>query len=300
MKKIIIIFSSIIVILFIILMIFLFNTNSKDKDNDNDNDNDNDITEVKEKETTENVPLEEENEFSKLSYYKDENLDRYKSYQTNNPNLSIEDIVTRVNLNLDKSPYTDTIPSINLNTNYLLVNKFNYLGSDYIPNNLELLDNSYAKSGIYLVKEAKDNIERLIDKAKNDGMNIRVISAYRSYSYQENLYNNYVKNDGVELADTYSARPGYSEHQTGLVVDVTRAFDNFNNFENTNEYNWMLENAANYGFILRYPKDKENITTYSFEAWHYRYVGVELAQKIKASNLTFDEYYVRYLESDRN
>lgn len=290
MKKIIIILSSIIVIVFIILMIFLFNTNSKDKD----------IDSVKENETTENVPLEEENEFSKLSYYKDENLDRYKSYQTNNPNLSIEDIVTRVNLNLDKSPYTDTIPSINLNTNYLLVNKFNYLGSDYIPNNLELLDNSYAKSGIYLVKEAKDNIERLIDKAKNDGMNIRVISAYRSYSYQENLYNNYVKNDGVKLADTYSARPGYSEHQTGLVVDVTRAFDNFNNFENTNEYNWMLENAANYGFILRYPKDKENITTYSFEAWHYRYVGVELAQKIKASNLTFDEYYVRYLESDNN
>ena len=290
MKKIIIILSSIIVIVFIILMIFLFNTNSKDKD----------IDSVKENETTENVPLEEENEFSKLSYYKDENLDRYKSYQTNNPNLSIEDIVTRVNLNLDKAPYTDTIPSINLNTNYLLVNKFNYLGSDYIPNNLELLDNSYAKSGIYLVKEAKDNIERLIDKAKNDGMNIRVISAYRSYSYQENLYNNYVKNDGVELADTYSARPGYSEHQTGLVVDVTRAFDNFNNFENTNEYNWMLENAANYGFILRYPKDKENITTYSFEAWHYRYVGAELAKKIKASNLTFDEYYTRYLDYESN
>ena len=290
MKKIIIILSSIIVIIFIILMIFLFNTNSKDKD----------INDVKENKTTEQVKEKEDNKFSKLSYYKEENLDRYKSYETNNPNLSIEDIVTRVNLNLDKEVYTDTIPSTNLDTNYLLVNKFNYLDSNYIPNNLELLDNSYAKSGIYLVKEAKDNIERLIDQAKEDGMNIRVISAYRSYTYQENLYNNYVKNDGVELADTYSARPGYSEHQTGLVVDLTRAYDNFNNFENTDEYNWMIENAANYGFILRYPKDKEDITTYSFEAWHYRYVGVELAQKIKASNLTFDEYYVRYLESDNN
>ena len=292
MKKIIIILSSIIVIIFIILMIFLFNTNSKDKDKDIDN--------VKDNESTEKVKEKEDNEFSKLSYYKEENLDRYKSYETNNPNLSIEDIVTKVNLNLDKEIYTDTRPSTNLNTNYLLVNKFNYLDSNYIPENLELLDNSYAKSGIYLVKEAKDNIERLISDAKNDGMNIRVISAYRSYSYQENLYNNYVKNDGVENADTYSARPGYSEHQTGLVVDITRAFDDFNNFENTNEYNWMLENAHNYGFILRYPKDKEDITTYSFEAWHYRYVGVELAQKIKASNLTFDEYYVRYLESDNN
>ena len=290
MKKIIIILSSIIVVIFIILMVFLFNTNSKDKDIDN----------VKDNESTEKVKEKEDNEFSKLSYYKEENLDRYKSYETNNPNLSIEDIVTKVNLNLDKEIYTDTRPSTNLNTNYLLVNKFNYLDSNYIPENLELLDNSYAKSGIYLVKEAKDNIERLISDAKNDGMNIRVISAYRSYSYQENLYNNYVKNDGVENADTYSARPGYSEHQTGLVVDITRAFDDFNNFENTNEYNWMLENAHNYGFILRYPKDKEDITTYSFEAWHYRYVGVELAQKIKASNLTFDEYYVRYLERDNN
>ena len=290
MKKIIIILSSIIVIIFIILMIFLFNTDSKDKD----------IKETKDKEIIDKVPKEDDNEFSKLSYYKNENLDRYKAYQSNNSDLSIEDIVTRVNLNLDKERYTDTIPSTNLNTNYLLVNKFNYLDSSYIPNNLELLDNSYAKSGIYLVKEAKDNIERLISDAKEDGMNIRVISAYRSYTYQENLYNNYVKNDGVENADTYSARPGYSEHQTGLVVDVTKAYDNFNNFENTDEYNWMLENASNYGFILRYPKDKENITTYSFEAWHYRYVGVELAKKIKASNLTFDEYYARYIESENN
>ena len=290
MKKIIIILSSIIVIIFIILMIFLFNTDSKDKDIDN----------IKEKKPTENIPLEEDNEFSKLSYYKKENLDRYKAYQDNNKDLSIEDIVTRVNLNLDKEVYTDTIPSTSLNTNYLFVNKFNYLDSNYIPNNLELLDNSYAKSGIYLVKEAKNELEKMIMKARKDGMNIRVISAYRSYTYQENLYNNYVKSDGVEMADTYSARAGYSEHQTGLVVDVTRAFDNFNNFENTNEYNWMLENAHNYGFILRYPKNKENITTYSFEAWHYRYVGIELAKKIKASNLTFDEYYVRYLESDNN
>lgn len=290
MKKIVIILSSIIVIIFIVLLVFLFNTNSNDKD----------IEEKKENIIEEKNTKEKANEFSKYSYYKEENLNRYESYKANNPELSIEDIITRVNLCLDKEVYTDTVPSTNLNTNYLLVNKFNYLDRNYIPENLELLDSSYAKSGIYLVKEAKDNLERLISDAKNAGMNIRVISAYRSYSYQENLYNNYVKNDGVENADTYSARPGYSEHQTGLVVDVTRAFDDFNNFENTNEYTWMLENAHNYGFILRYPKDKENITTYNFEAWHYRYVGIELAKKIKASNLTFDEYYVRYLESDNN
>ena len=287
MKKVIIILSSIIVLIFIILMIFLFNVNDESIDN---------LEEKPEYEDI-NTTEKEKNEFSSYSYYKEENLERYRNYKANNSSLDDSDIVTRVNLNLDKEIYTDTVQATNLNTNYVLVNKFNYLGSDYIPNNLELLDNSYAKSGIYLVKEAKDMLEKLIAAAKEDGLNIRVTSAYRSYSYQVNLYNNYVKTDGEKLADTYSARPGYSEHQTGLVVDVTRSFDNFNNFENTEEYKWMLEHASDYGFILRYPKDKEEITTYTFEAWHYRYVGVDLAKKIKESNLTFDEYYVRYLEN---
>ena len=287
MKKVIIILSSIIVLIFIILMIFLFNVNDESIDN---------LEEKPEYEDI-NTTEKEKNEFSSYSYYKEENLERYRNYKANNSSLDNSDIVTRVNLNLDKEIYTDTVQATNLNTNYVLVNKFNYLGSDYIPNNLELLDNSYAKSGIYLVKEAKDMLEKLIAAAKEDGLNIRVTSAYRSYSYQVNLYNNYVKTDGEKLADTYSARPGYSEHQTGLVVDVTRSFDNFNNFENTEEYKWMLEHANDYGFILRYPKDKEEITTYTFEAWHYRYVGVDLAKKIKESNLTFDEYYVRYLEN---
>lgn len=278
MKKIVIILSIIIIVIFIFLMIILFNTNSKDKD----------------------LIISRDNKFSNLSYYKEKNLKRYIKYKKNNNSLKDEDIVTRVNLNLDKKYYTDTIPSKNLNTNYVLVNKYNYLRNDYIPNNLELLNNSYSKSGIYLVKEAKDMLEKLINKAKDDGMNIRVISAYRSYVYQENLYNSYVKDDGIKKADTYSARPGYSEHQTGLVIDVTKSFDDFNNFENTEEYDWMLKNAQNFGFILRYPKDKEDITTYNFESWHFRYVGVDLAKKIKASNLTFDEYYIRYLESYNN
>ena len=134
MKRIVIILSSIIVIIFIILMVFLFNTNSKNKDIDN----------VKENGTTEKVKEKEDNEFSKLAYYKSENLDRYKAYQISNPDFSIEDIVTRVNLNLDKEYYTDTLPATNLNTKYLLVNKFYYLDSNYIPENLELLDSSYA------------------------------------------------------------------------------------------------------------------------------------------------------------
>ena len=132
--------------------------------------------------------------------------------------------------------------------------------------------------------------------AKEQGYTINVSSAYRSYEYQKGLYDNYVEKDGVELADTYSARPGFSEHQTGLVVDIDNGTVDYNNFESTEEFKWMQENAQNYGFILRYPKNKECITGYNYESWHYRYVGKQIATFIKNNNLTYDEYYARYID----
>ena len=285
MKKIVFILSMIVIFIFIVLVFLLFNIDKRKNNSTNNNEFININTLEKDK-----------NKYSVVSYYKNDNFDRYVNYEKNNPSLSIEDIVTRVNLNLDKKTYQDVKEANKLDTFYPLVNKFNCLTSNYIPSSLELLDNRYAKSGIYLVREAKKNLENLINDASNIGLNIRVVSAYRSYTYQEKLYNNYVKKDGVSKADTYSARAGFSEHQTGLVVDVTRAYDNFNNFENTKEYEWMINNSYKYGFILRYPKDKENITNYQFESWHYRFVGVDLASKIKDSNLTFDEYYIRFLD----
>ena len=177
-----------------------------------------------------------------------------------------------------------------------MVNKYYYLKDTYVPENLEALDTNYSKGGIYLVKEAKDAFISLVDTAKQEGYTIRAISAYRSFDYQKNLYQSYVNQDGATIADTYSARPGFSDHQTGLVVDVDNRELDFNSFENTKEFLWMQEHAQDFGFILRYPKGKEDITGYTYESWHYRFVGVELAKKIKASNLTFDEYYMRYLD----
>ena len=137
-----------------------------------------------------------------------------------------------------------------------------------------------------------------IKKAKEEGYTIRAVSAYRSYSYQANLYNNYVSKDGVSEADKYSARPGFSEHQTGLAIDVDNGISNFNDFENTKEYKWMMENSYKYGFILRYPKDKEYITGYIYEPWHYRYVGVAIATFITQNNLTYEEYYFKYIDKE--
>ena len=243
----------------------------------------------------------EEQKIEKLKsipYYKKEYQKRYLEYQKENPNLSVENIVTYVNIGIDKPYYTNTKKAENLNTNLILVNKYNYLTEDYIPENLEPIDIAYARSGMQLVREAKEAFEILSEDAKKEGMNIIAMSSYRSYDYQVNLYDNYVATDGKEAADTYSARAGYSEHQTGLAVDVYNKVLPYTSFEETEEFNWMQENAYKYGFILRFPKDKVNITGYQYESWHYRYVGKEAAKYIHNHDLTLEEYYVKKVEKN--
>ena len=117
----------------------------------------------------------------------------------------------------------------------------------------------------------------MANAASSAGLSIRVVSGFRSYNTQNNLYNNYVNRDGRAAADTYSARPGHSEHQTGLAADINLVDDSF---EYTSEGQWLNNNAYKYGFILRYPKGKTSETGYIYESWHYRYVGVDLATKL--------------------
>ena len=231
----------------------------------------------------------------KIDYFNNDYLDRYIDYKKKNPNLSNNDIILRVNIGLYKDFYTNVKKAINLNTNYILVNKFYYLEPNYVPENLEEIDSKYSVPGKQLVNVARISFEFLAKKAEEEGYNIRAVSTYRSYSYQTDLYNNYVTQDGVEEADKYSARAGFSEHQTGLAVDVDNRETDFNNFENTKEFHWMIENAHKYGFILRYPKEKEFITGYMYEPWHFRYVGVEIATYIYQNNLTYEEYYFKFI-----
>ncbi len=232
----------------------------------------------------------------KIDYFNYSYLDRYIAYKEKNSNLSDEDIITRVNIGLDQPFYQNTKQSNRLNNIAILVNKYIYLPENYTPNNLSIISDSFSTSNRKLVYEAKEMFEKMAAKALEDGYKLRAISAYRSYDYQKGLYDNYLKNDDIDTVDTYSARPGFSEHQTGLVVDVDNFETDFNNFEKTKEFTWMQDNSYKYGFILRYPKDKEEITGYEYESWHYRYVGVEIATFIKNNDITFDEYYVRYIE----
>ena len=131
----------------------------------------------------------------------------------------------------------------------------------------------------------------MADAARKEGLSLLCVSAYRTEDYQRGLYNSRVNSAGKEYADSYSARPGHSEHQTGLAVDINSTSGTF---EYTDEFKWMVKHGHEYGFILRYPKGKEWITGYAYEPWHYRYVGEEVAKIIHDENITYEEYYAKY------
>lgn len=134
---------------------------------------------------------------------------------------------------------------------------------------------------------AQSALNKMISAAKKDGVSLFVISDFRSYSSQERIYNNYVSRDGKAEADRYSARPGHSEHQTGLAFDLNSLSQSF---EYSAEGKWLAANCYKYGFIIRYPKNKESVTGYMYEPWHVRYLGTDISTKVYNSGLCLEEY----------
>ena len=233
---------------------------------------------------------------TEIEYFNDDYLYRYVSYKEEHTEMPNIQVIKNVNMQLDLNTYEKTQPAKNLNTEKILVNKHYYLNNTYVPNNLEKISTRFALSNMKLVSTAKDAFEELASAAKKENLNIIAMSTYRSYDYQVNLYNKYVRNDGQAAADTYSGRPGHSEHQTELAVDVYNGKINYTNFEKTKEFTWMQQHAHEYGFILRFPKDKESETGYTYESWHYRYVGKDVASYIKEHNISFEEYYATIIK----
>lgn len=172
----------------------------------------------------------------------------------------------------------------------LIVNKSYPLPKDYVPTNTykDATGLNYCSECINV--DAYEKYKLMKADMASLGMNIWIQSGYRSYNLQESLYNKYVNRDGKLAADTYSARPGYSEHQTGLAFDLNSISDDF---QYTSEGKWVNENAWRYGFILRYPKSKESITGYKYESWHLRYVGEDLATKLYNNGdwITLEEHF---------
>ena len=224
-----------------------------------------------------------------LSYFVNDNLERYITYHKKMKDLGYEDVVTYVNIGLDKDYYTDVNDISNPDDLLVLCNKYNKLSSSYVPNDLVKVDSNYSTKSNTLKKEVYEAFLKLADAAKLDNLKLLVGSGYRSYQYQSGLYNSYVARDGVIEADTYSARAGYSEHQTGLAIDVADGDKKYLD-EDSAEYEWLVNNAYKYGFIIRYTKDNTNITGYKDEPWHIRYVGIENAKYIYENGITLEEY----------
>ena len=195
----------------------------------------------------------------------------------------------------NKSRYSFTDPT----SIWIIVNKTHPIRPlDFVPNDLKLPNVTQRLPGAQEMKmraPAAAALERMFSAATDAKLQLLISTAYRGYSYQKSLYDGYVRSDGQAAADTYSARPGYSEHQTGLAVDIRArsgqcSLDQC--FGNLAEGKWLATNAYKYGFLLRYPKDKESITGYKYEPWHFRYIGTNLSQELHDQGVeTLEEFF---------
>lgn len=187
----------------------------------------------------------------------------------------------------NKSKYSTSDPS----SIWIVVNKQHILSpAEFTPNDLT----TYA--GATISAKIIDDFRAMLNAANSNSVILSVVSSYRSYNTQTGLYNNYVANNGQTAADTFSARPGYSEHQTGLAIDFGSPTNSSCNFDDcyatTPEGSWLENHAYEYGFLLRYTTDKQSVTGYKNEPWHYRYIGRELAAEMKKQNITtLEEFF---------
>jgi D-alanyl-D-alanine carboxypeptidase len=195
-----------------------------------------------------------------------------------------------------------TLADLQLDPQYLiLVNKEHELPSDYEPKDLTRIK-AFAPgrddSARYMRKEAANQLNAMLAEVKAQGYEVVITTAYRAYWLQKAIFDsNVAKKGSVEAANKTSAKPGQSEHQTGLATDLTTPgldYQISDNFGETKGGIWITEHAKDYGFILRYPKGREDVTGYTYEPWHIRYVGIDAALYIDKNNLTLEEFLIDY------
>ena len=233
----------------------------------------------------------------KEKYFIFNKLDDYLKYYKDNKDKGLTDVVAIINTNTNNDFYTNTKETDVSKNELMLINKYNYLTASYNPDDLEVFTNVYAYGeNQSLRKDAYDAFIEMWNSANKDGYKLIVNSSYRSYDEQKKIYDDYSSWYGEEDADKKAARAGYSEHQTGLAVDIQSYCSQNKDFEECEEFTWLTNNAYKYGFILRYPKDKEYLTGYKYESWHYRYVGKKVSKYIHDNNITFDEYYAYFVK----
>jgi len=234
----------------------------------------------------------------KQKYYINKYFEKYIEYKEYHEELSYEDVIAIVNVHANVGWYNETYDT-NIKDNYLmLVNKFYHLDSKYVRDDIKNISLSYSYNGNSAAEIVIENFKIMReDILKELNVHLMVNSSYRSYKDQDEIYKSF-KTVSLQYADSYAARPGFSEHQTGLALDITSLeHKSQKEFKESVEYKWLKDNCYKYGFILRYPENKEHITGYNTESWHFRYVGNEAAKIIHDENITFDEYYAYYIEN---
>lgn len=237
---------------------------------------------------------QEKNPYAELYYYEADKQSRYEAYQAANADLSVDAVVWRVNAGLDSQFYTDVTTIADTDVLPIIVNKYHQLPADYVPPDLVKLP-----SGKPATKATCEAYKALAAAARQEGLSLYAASAYRSYDLQNRLYTGYLKQEGGDTVkvDTYSARPGFSEHQTGRAIDLCGSFGSLNDFVNTPEGPWIDANSYKYGFIVRYQQDIVPLTGYKYEPWHITYVGQDVAKVMHEQGITcLEEYVVKYID----
>jgi D-alanyl-D-alanine carboxypeptidase len=232
-------------------------------------------------------PANSASTFAGFWYYEAGREGRYRTFQEAHPELAASDVVWMVDANLDKPVYAETVETPDPGSMLALVSKHFSLPENYIPDDLVYVGHTQLRA------EAAGALNEMISAAQADGHILWSQSGFRPFSMQAELHGAYAAQDGIETADRYSARPGFSEHQTGLVTDlndITAAFGS------RAEGQWVASHAHEYGFIVRYTNENANITAYIPEPWHIRYIGIQAANTMREQGISsFEEYWVKYV-----
>lgn len=236
--------------------------------------------------------------FINETYYIDDYLEKYITYYKNSPNISFKRIITIINTHIDSPFYSNVVKTDTTLGKYVILNKHYYTDSSYPTEELVTISGNYHVNGttVKLAKECYEAFLLMYKDAYNAGYGFKLKSAYRSYDTQISTYNYWVSKDGKNIADTYSAKPGHSEHQTGYAFDIRDYNYEYEDYSKSKSFKWLSTNAHKYGFIIRFPQGKEDITGYQYESWHYRYCGIECATYIYEHNITFEEYYEYFIK----
>lgn len=228
-------------------------------------------------------------EYAAIAFFEPQNAARYANYAALHPEMAADEVVWRVNNHLDKKHYTVDALVSDVDDPCLIVNKYFRLPDDYCPATLVEVD------GRVMCKVTAEAYVNMRDTAKAEGFNVSVSSAYRSISDQKVTYAKFLGLTGtVDETDKTCARPGHSEHHTGLAIDVQGRIPGGRNISKTPEAAWVKEHCYKFGFILRYQPEIVDVTGYASEPWHLRYVGVDISTDMKARDIkSLEEYRER-------